>query len=202
LVLGALVSAWRLAMPGAGPGFGLIRQTDAAHLLMNASMALMFSPWYGLAANAAVIVLYVFMAAAIIVLGALDLRRKGQGRDARIATYAYHFIVTAGMLYIILRMSIPIPDQMPGMAMPGMAMPGMAMPPVPAQRGLLADLIGLAFFADAMVTAAVVLFFPAQAAQFTALGGEAATGTTNLRLGALPHVIMDIGMVAMVVMMA
>jgi hypothetical protein len=188
LIFGALLSAWRLARPRRG--FGIIRQIDAAHLLMNASMALMLMPWYGARLAIFVTALYALLAVATLILLARALR-PGRDRAGRISTYAYHLMVTLAMLYIITAMQ---PSQA--------AMPGMDMPISPPSR--LAELIGLGFLLDAVVTSLTVTLFPKFAAQAATRSGdlEDETSIFALREGAVPHVIMDIGMVFMAVAMA
>jgi len=185
LIFGALLSAWRVARPRRG--FGIIRQTDAAHLFMNASMALMLTPWYGAALGTTVTALYALLALVTLILLARALR-PGRDRAGRIGTYGYHLMVTVAMLYILSAM----PPAMPGMEMPA------ASPP------RLAEFIGLGFLLDAVVTSFTVTFFPNLATQAATRTGdlEDETSIFALREGAIPHVIMDIGMVFMVVAMA
>ncbi len=194
LVFGALLSAWRAFAPGSGRGFNIIRQTDAAHLLMNAGMAVMFTAWHGRLWAAGISLLYGMMALGFLLALGLEFLRTHVDRKARLGTYFYHFIATMAMLYLIWLMQAA--------PQPMAAMSGMVMPATHTHPPLLAEMIGIAFALDGLLTVIVVVFSPTLAASATALAGEAASTTPGaLRIAAVPHVIMDLGMAAMVLAM-
>jgi hypothetical protein len=193
------------------------READAAHLLMNACMAWMLSPWYGPGAYTATTWLFGAMAVlfgALLLVGTL---RPGTHWHRQRPVSGYHLCAAVAMLYATLIM--PGSASMPGMPMSGPhdihAMPGVGSP------GIIAWVLGGVFALDALGTVIVVLFMPdAAVLASTASGADvrhaagAPTGDTEgpraatatrvaptarrlLRISGFPHVVMDVAMVAM-----
>jgi hypothetical protein len=173
LVIGAVISAIRLVVGPDGPTYLGGRSSDAAHLLMNASMAAMLVVPATVLPPAALLVLYAAIAVVFAGLVGLGLARPTPPRRLHRPAHIYHVVASAAMVWAVH----VIPD-MAGMA--GMAgMEGSAhqhLAAIPVAAWVLAGLFAL----DALGTLVLLK-------QVTDRGAV------------VPHVIMDVGMVWMLV---
>ncbi len=174
LLVGAVVSAVRLAVRPDGPTYLGGRSSDTAHLLMNASMAAMLVAPAAVLPTPAVLVLYTSIAVVFAGLVVLGLARPTPARRLHRPAHVYHVVAASAMAWAVHLMP-------PAMAaMPGMS--GMDDPPAHHHLG-----------ASAPVAAWVL------AALFAldALGTLALLRQVADRVAVVPHVIMDLGMVFM-----
>ena len=177
------------------------RYSDALHILMNGSMAIMITFWTA-PVEATVVVLYVVAAGLLLVRIRRDLRSRNGNNDARrtarLAGDWYHLVALVAMALSFWHM----PPS--AMAMPMSALDRMV------QHGWAAMLLGCLFSLDAIVTTISVVCFPAALLRLESaalsLGvdvpeeGESARYhrlRTSLRWSLVPHLTMDLGMAAM-----
>ena len=209
--LAALQSAASLVVyrPGrAGENVFSTPEADATHLLMNAVMAVMVTPAYAATGRAGSIVL---LAVAALGVALALLRHRPGARSpgplsfrAYTAAAAYHVLMLAAMIYALSLMS----PSMGPMCSPGMG----AMKPMigAAHRWLsLPHALAVLFALDAATGTVAVIALPHQL-----LAAETATGAPlvraeptrssrhvrDLRIGFIPHLVMDSGMVWMLFM--
>jgi hypothetical protein len=189
-------------------------EADVSHLVMNLAMAAMAGPWFGAAARVAVLAV---LAALVLALGVSLARGAGPGLAApgRRAALAYHLVAAAVMLAATALMPAGhAMSRMPaGPDMPDMPdMPGMSGPPaLPAAVGVALLVAAGLFAVDALATAAVAVAAPARVPAVTDPSGSGNTAVAaparvaaglapaTPRVAAVPHVVMDVAMVAMLV---
>jgi hypothetical protein len=149
------------------------RSAETGHLVMNVVMVAMLTPWWGGAVRTAGVVVLAVLALGFVVL----LVRGSPARPAHV----FHLVAAGAMLFAVL-------THAHDMMTMDMAMP------VPAWQSTVAWILAAAFLLDAVLTTGLVALAPR-----TALAGAPATTTTvrTLRLASVPHVVMDLGMVAM-----
>ncbi len=203
LVLAVVLSVG-LLVSGRDGALGYLggRESELAHVLMNAVMAWMLTPLFTGGAGTLVVVLFGVTAAVFAGLLVLGFAGPGHWRERRPAS-AYHLVASLAMVYATVRMtgtgSAHHGHDMPGMDMSGMDMSGMDMaPPVSGPAWVLAVLFAL----DAVGTAIVVAAAPDTVLARAAAPGQAAPGPEpglrrRLRVAAVPHVVMDVAMVVM-----
>lgn len=166
-------------------------EAHAAHLVMNGAMAVMAAPVYGTVAER---ILFWILAIGTIVLlmrMALSIWR----RDSRATgSAAYHALAMGAMVYAIVLMPAGLMVLQNGIVVCGDGEGGIM--PKPWQVTAL----GCVFALDALATTVGVLFFPLRVLAADSVGAisvSRSARTRTLRLGAIPHVIMDVGMAAM-----
>jgi hypothetical protein len=223
LVLAAALSVLRLrterARPGGPRSYLTGWEADLAHLVMNLGMAAMLTAWWGPRLRTGLVALFGAVGLACVAGLALAAARPDPVRRAGRPALAYHLVAAAAMVYATVLMPVG-PDSgtagMPGMAgmpmmpeardMPGMS--GMAPMTAPTGASVAAWLLAALFTLDALVTVVVVAARPALAlSAVPAPAGAPADRAPevdgrlvrSLRLGALPHVVMDVAMVIMLV---
>jgi hypothetical protein len=201
LVAGVCVSVGRLSFRAGSYSGDEARYSDALHILMNGSMAVMIAFWTT-PVEATVVVLYMVAAGLLLVRIRRDLSsRSGKNdarRTARLAGDWYHLIALVAMALSFWHM----PSS--AMAMPMTALDRMV------QHGWATMLLGCLFSLDAIVSTIGVVYFPASLLRLESdalsLGvdvpeeGEEARYhrlRTSLRWSLVPHLTMDFGMAAM-----
>jgi hypothetical protein len=201
LFFGVCVSVGRLIFRADSYAGDEARYSDALHILMNGSMAVMITFWTA-SVEATVVVLYVVAACLLLVRIRRDLLSPGGGNDARrtarLAGGWYHLVALYAMAFSFWHM--------PPSAM---AMPMTALDRT-VQHGWATLLLGCLFSLDAIVSTTSVVFFPAALlrVESAALGlgvevpkqGETQRYhrlRTSLRWSLVPHLIMDLGMAVM-----
>jgi hypothetical protein len=159
------------------------REAAAVHGSMNTAMALMATPAYSHGWHRGMFALFLVSMAGLGLRFALVLRRpQATDRSATLAGTGYHFLSTAAMLYALARMPMagPLCGDMPG-------------------PGAVAWVMVALFACDAVATLWIVSLKPdlvfKTAGAVRARPGKGATQA--IRLTAVPHVIMDLGMVGM-----
>lgn len=168
------------------------REAHGVHVVMNGAMAVMFVPGLHGHADGILIALLALTALFLGVRLGLALR---SGRAERVGSAGYHLIGVAAMLYAMGAMAH-------GAAMDGHGM-AHAMPVAPdaAGPGLAAWALGVLFIADALATGVMVWGFPrrllSHAGEAVDSVRDGAAAVRALRLSAVPHVMMDLGMAAM-----
>lgn len=156
------------------------REAHVAHIAMNGAMALMLAPGASLP----------WMRASLIPIGILGLALMARllfhlRRDpGKAGGSLYHLIGVGAMLYAMRGVFMPAAGRHCG----GMDSHG--------GTDWLATGLALLFLLDAVVTAVMVMGFPRR---LLALGGAPADAGAidDLRLSAIPHLVMDAGMAAM-----
>lgn len=153
------------------------RSAESGHLVMNVVMAAMLTPvWTDAVRTAGLVVL-----GALAVGYAALLVRGGPARPAHV----FHLVAAGAMLFAVLAANHR-----------GMTM-DMAMA-VPVWQSTVAWVLAALFALDAVATTGVVALAPRAALA----GTPSSAGIRTLRIASLPHVVMDLGMVAMLVMAA
>jgi hypothetical protein len=200
LLFGACVSVVRLSFRANSYARAEERFSDALHILMNGSMALMITFWTA-SLEAVVVVLYVLAAGLILLRILRDVRSRSDiddpRRTARLAGGWYHLLALDAMAFSFWHMPTS-----------AMAMP-MGLDRT-VQHGWATMLLGCVFSLDAVVSATSVVFFPAALLRFesapldlgvdvTGQGGahHYRRSRTALRWRLVPHLIMDLGMAVM-----
>lgn len=176
LVVGAVVSAVRLAVRPKGATYLGGRSSDTAHLLMNASMAATLVVPPTVLPQLAVVVLYVAIAVVFAGLVALGLLRPDPARRLHRPAHIYHVIAASAMAWAVHLM----PADTAGTAHVA------DMPEMPGMPGTAASL-------------PVAVWILAALFALDALGTLALLRRVTDRLAVVPHIIMDVGMVAMLV---
>ncbi|MDR7102359.1 DUF5134 domain-containing protein [Croceicoccus sp. BE223] len=187
----AAFSLYELARPAARVRSYLAdREAHAAHVLMNASMAAMAAPFWGLAAER---VTFWVLVGGTGVLAARFAAALARGRAAEAGGSAYHALAMAAMIYALLLMPAA------GAMDPSMAgdMAGHAMHHAAPQRTPVAAILAAIFAIDAAATVVFAFAMPGRLIDPDA--PDYAAQRTELRRSAIPHVIMDAGMIAMLV---
>lgn len=210
----ALQSAVQLASasPERKASFLNTREAEVVHLLMNAAMAFMLTPAYGAAARDGVAA--ALAAAIVLLVASLWVRPRGDGRRwalsrrTRLAGVSYHGLMVAAMIYAMFLMA-PGAMSSGGIASMSPGMAGMAMT-TPARRWLsLPRVLALVFALDALIGAVAVVAFPiplieserrGNGARVARLDGDGERRLVRqLRIGLLPHLVMDLGMTWMLI---
>lgn len=157
-------------------------EAHAAHMAMNGAMAMMLVPeappgWMW-ASLIPIGILGLVLAARL----PLHLRR---GASAKAGASLYHLIGAGAMFYA-----------MRGVFAAGAGMRHCGGMAAHAGADWLATGLAMLFLADAIATAVMVMHFPSR---LLAMGGAPAdaAAVADLRISAVPHVIMDAGMAAM-----
>ena len=75
------------------------READVAHLLMNLGMAAMLTPWYGQGVRVVLIGLFSAMAATFTALLTMSLVRPGVHARGQRPSLTYHLLASAAMIY-------------------------------------------------------------------------------------------------------
>lgn len=152
------------------------RSAETGHLVMNVVMAAMLTPlWTGAVRTTGLLVL-----GALGLVYAALLVRGGPARPAHV----FHLVAAGAMLFAVL-------------AADHHGMMDMAMA-VPVWQSTVAWVLAALFALDAVATTGVVALAPRAALA----GAPSSAGIRTLRVASLPHVVMDLGMVAMLVMAA
>lgn len=167
------------------------REAHAAHVMMNGVMSAMFSPYYGTFAEHMTLILLA-LAALVLAMRFLVAVRSGQTSDA--GGSAYHFLAVAAMLYAIWAMPVAHHDMAMTHAMGNMAHE--------QPTNWLLRALALLFLCDGLLSAILVSFFPAKVMSLAENSGKGSSSgkayqVAALRRSAIPHVIMDLGMVLM-----
>ncbi|MCT2399320.1 DUF5134 domain-containing protein [Novosphingobium mangrovi (ex Huang et al. 2023)] len=166
-------------------------EAHAAHVVMNGAMAVMVAPFYGTVAER--ILFWVLALGTIMLLGRMAF--STWRRDNRAAgSAAYHALTMAAMVYAIILMPAGLMALRDGLVICGDGAGGVISKPWPVTA------LGGVFTLDALATAGGVLFFPARvlaADSGVPAGSIGVSRIVSLRLAAIPHVIMDMGMAAM-----
>ncbi len=202
----AAQSAFALTRVGAARAgaFLVTREADATHLVMNSLMALMVTPLYTARLRLPACALLGATALALLLLLIGRGRRPGEtGRlslASRVLGTGYHLGMLAAMIYATVVMG-------PMAAMAPLA----AMAPPPWRAITAAHALAAFFLLDAAAGVVAVSFFPAaliesetsRRAPAPSPASGAATASAaeiaTLRIGLLPHLIMDLGMIFMLV---
>lgn len=178
------------------------RESNAVHLLMNGTMALMLTPLYDEKARIAVIFAYwlaIFVLAVRIAIVSRSKNASVPDRHYRIASGVYHLFSILAMIYATY-------------LMPAMTAGEMKMTSMPAEPGWPSFILGGIFLFDAVVLGMMVFVFPRMLlTAMTNVGAAGGRGTgaksgsdaasiRELRAGSLPHIVMDVGMAAMLLM--
>ena len=156
-------------------------EAQASHIVMNGAMAWMVLDASAFATRAILVALAIAAAILAVRLGlrAAMPARRGEPPAATI----YHLLALAAMAYATLHMP---------------PMPGMAMAPRP---GWLASAVAIVFAIDALLTFALAVVLPRQLLRMQRSTADVANDQRSvllLRLSSVPHIVMDLGMVAMV----
>ena len=160
------------------------REAQATHVLMNGGMAMMAAPFHDASIERGLIAAFgagvAILATRLIWLAA----RRSPTKGPRIAGTVYHLLGLAAMLYAMT-------------LMPAGARGVMAMQP-----GALATALGVAFLLDGVATLILAGFLPRTLLRMeSAISVRAAVADrkvlTLIRASAFPHVVMDLGMAAM-----
>ncbi|GAA4833677.1 hypothetical protein GCM10023201_22260 [Actinomycetospora corticicola] len=183
LLLAALLVAVAVSAVGLLRGRSVDRylttpSAETGHLVMNVVMVAMLTPWWGGALRTAGVVVLAVLA---LGFGALLVR----GSPSRPA-HLFHLVAAGAMLFAVLTTDH---DHLT------MTMAVTA----PAWQSTVAWVLAATFLLDAVLTTGLVALAPR-----TALAGAPATASTvrTLRVASVPHVVMDLGMVAMLAMAA
>lgn len=166
------------------------REAALVHGTMNLAMGAMALPLYSHRWHQAALLLFAALLLAEVVRLVLLLRRPAsEQRRWQLGGAGYHLFSLAAMLYAL--------GQMPMMAAGHSGHH--------AGPGILAWVLAGVFVVDAVATVVIVGFKPASILQSVAGQTAAAARSsevTALRLSAFPHVVMDLGMAAMLVVPA
>ncbi|MCD2187358.1 DUF5134 domain-containing protein [Actinomycetospora soli] len=187
LLAAAAVSAVQLVRGRSVDRYVTGRGAETGHLVMNLVMALMLTPWWTGAVRAAAVGVLVVLGLAFAVL---LVRGPGAARPAHL----FHLVAAGAMLYAELAGSHA--GDMAGMDM------------ADAGPGAAAWVLAVLFALDAIATTAVVLLAPQLALApepvpvptgppAPAPAPAPRADVRTLRVGTVPHVVMDVGMVAM-----
>jgi hypothetical protein len=182
-VIGAAVSAFRLAIRPDGSTYLGGRSSDAAHLLMNAAMAAMLVVPAAELPPMALVTLFLAITVVFAGLVVLGLARPNPARRLHRPAHIYHVVAASAMAWAVHLM----PPDMAGMS--GMSMDMSGMPGMPGMDGSAHHHVAAATPVGAWVLAGLFAL--------DALGTLALLRRVNDRVAVLPHVIMDVGMVAM-----
>lgn len=150
------------------------RSAETGHLVMNLVMVAMLTPWW----TGAVRTLGVLVLGALAVGFAALLVRGGPARLAHV----FHLVAAGAMLFAVLA------TDHHGMMDMTAAVSGW--------QSTVAWVLAALFALDAVATTGVVALAPRAALA----GTPSSAGIRTLRVASLPHVVMDLGMVAMLVM--
>ncbi|WP_433798443.1 DUF5134 domain-containing protein [Actinomycetospora sp. CA-084318] len=185
LLVAAAVSSHQLLRGRSVDRYVTGRSAETGHLVMNLVMALMLTAWWT----------GIVRVGALAVLGALALSFAVllvRGPAAARPAHLFHLVAAAAMLYAEFA-GHPAGTDMVGMDMSGHAGPG-----------AVAWLLAVLFALDAVATSLIVLLAPHLALAPTPVPVPAGPRTAppradvrTLRIGTVPHVVMDVGMVAM-----
>ncbi|WP_028934922.1 DUF5134 domain-containing protein [Pseudonocardia spinosispora] len=185
LLVGAAISAWRLLHRDRRPAelaYLTSPESDAAHVVMNLTMAAMLLPGYGASWRVPLLVVLGATAVALLVLLGVRIALPGPGAGSLV----YHLLASAAMIYAVV-------------IMPDMSMGSMGSMHHMASTGVTLTAMALAalFALDAVLTAGIVVFAPRTALAVAGGGAVDGGGATTLRIAAVPHLAMDVAMVVM-----
>ena len=162
------------------------REAQATHVLMNGGMAAMFAPTFSAAIERGIVITYGIAIAALAVRLALLVAQRKPAITTRVAGTVYHALGLTAMIYAIRLM----PADMRGMMMAS-TWPALV--------------LGVIFALDGVATALLIGLFPKVMMRMErAIDGSAsvlnprdARTLRAIRVAAIPHCIMDAGMVLM-----
>lgn len=166
------------------------REAQATHLLMNGGMAVMFAPIY---AGAWAAGLQVACALAIAMLVVRIIWSGGEQPLGRAAGTVFHIVGLSAMIWAVRAMP-PMPGEMAGMAMA-------------SHRYWFGLAFGALFLVDGLATAVLAALAPMAMVRMANLTAgrtdthplSGASPVRAVRLAAVPHVVMDAGMVLMLI---
>ena len=206
LSVAALLCAFKLVIAKNDPPSRFYtddRESNAVHLLMNGTMALMLTPLYDIKIRVAVIFTYWLAVVVLAVRISIAYRAKNasaSNRNYSIASGGYHLFSIVAMIYAIYRMPVTTAADMKTMYMP--VVPGYA-----------SMILGGIFLCDAIIFVVMIFGFPqmlmtamSDVGSAGRLGKRAGNGLDSstiaeLRISGLPHIVMDVGMAAMLFML-
>lgn len=201
LLAGVVVSAWLLLThraEGSPRSYLTGPEAESAHLVMNTGMAVMLTPWFTPPARIALIAVFAGLAAAFaaaLLTGALCPAGRWGGQRA---ACTYHAAAASAMVYA----TVGMPAGHRGGGTHGMHHPLTHSP------SAWAVALAAVFALDAAGTLVVALALPASvlrpAARVQSPGAGptpvlAAAARRRLRAAVVPHLAMDLGMVAMLI---
>ncbi len=172
------------------------REANIIHVAMNGGMALMFTELYDHNAALLLTCVYALLSLALMMrIGWLWNRAPRTRRAEVVGGSVYHLVGLVAMIYAIRLMPMPAG----AMSMVGMTMPAHDMP-------LVATALGAIFLLDGVVTFLLVAFAPHTIFRMgprrpTIFQAHEPTQqqVRYLRMLAIPHVIMDVGMAIMLI---
>lgn len=171
------------------------REAQATHVLMNGGMAMMFADFYSPVLGHGILIGYSVAIAVIAVRLFVLLTRRHAAVTNRIAGSLYHAVSLATMIYAI---SV--------MPMDAASMGTMGGMPMASNGSALLNALAAIFALDGIATVALVGLFPKllirMKRRIDGAGSVLRVHDTRtlraIRLAAIPHCIMDLGMVLMV----